>query len=255
MENTHGSEGKNASGNGLPILGGFMLKVKQFRYGADNLGYLIYGAAGAMAVDGGAADAILSYIDQHGLSLLYVANTHGHHDHTSGNTALLTGSPARLLTGEDLQGGTIRLEGQDIRIITTPGHTKDSLCFYTGDTLIAGDTLFNGTIGNCYSGDLEGFYHSIRKLMELPEGTVVYAGHDYVRDSMAFAKHLEPGNRAVGDFLRRYDPEHVFSTLADEKKINPYLRFNEPGIITLLARLGLPRGTEWERWQSLMSIE
>ena len=145
--------------------------------------------------------------------------------------------------------------GQNIRIIPTPGHTKDSLCFYTGSALIAGDTLFNGTIGNCFSGDLEGFYHSIRKLMELPEGTVVYAGHDYVRDSMAFARRLEPGNRAIADFLKRYDPKHVFSTLADEKKINPYFRFNEPGIVTLLAKLGLPRETEWERWQSLMSIE
>jgi len=232
-----------------------MLKVKQFRYGADNLGYLIYGATGAMAVDGGAADAILSYVDQHRLSLLYVANTHNHQDHTIGNTALLTGSRARLLTGVDLQGGTIELKGQNIRIIHTPGHTKDSLCFYTGNNLIAGDTLFNGTIGNCFSGDLEGFYHSISKLMALPEETVVYAGHDYIRDSMAFAKHLEPGNRAIGDFLRRYDPKHVFSTLADERKINPYFRFNEPSIVTLLARLGLPRETEWERWQSLMSIE
>lgn len=232
-----------------------MLKVKQFRYGADNLGYLLYGATVAMAVDGGAAEAILSYVDEHRLSLLYVANTHNHQDHTCGNAALLAGSRARLLAGSDLTGGTVELKGQMIRIIPTPGHTKDSRCFYTGSALIAGDTLFNGTIGNCFSGDLEGFYRSIRKLMELPEGTEVYAGHDYVRDSMAFAEHLEPGNQAIADFLKRYDPKRVVSTLADEKKINPYFRFNEPGIVALLAKRDLPRGTEWERWQSLMSIE
>ena len=44
-----------------------MLKVKQFRYGADNLGYLVYGAESAMAVDGGAADEILAFLGEHQL--------------------------------------------------------------------------------------------------------------------------------------------------------------------------------------------
>jgi hydroxyacylglutathione hydrolase len=233
-----------------------MLKVKQFRYGADNLGYLVYGGESAMAVDGGAADAILSFLTGQDLSLLYVANTHRHADHTSGNEALLADSHARLLKSADLpESPEIELGGEEIRIIHTPGHTADSRSYYTGQALIAGDTLFNGTIGNCFSGDLEGFYRSIRKLMAFPDETIVYAGHDYVRDSMAFARRLEPGNGEIDAFLTRYDPGHVFSTLADERRINPYLRFNEPGILALLERRGLPRETEWERWRSLMSIE
>ena len=233
-----------------------MLKVKQFRYGADNLGYLVYGTESAIAIDGGAADEIAAFLAEHQLPLKYVANTHDHQDHTSGNTALLSATHARLLTGAELPDGReILLDGGRVRVIHTPGHTVDSRCFHTGRALIAGDTLFNGTIGNCFSGDLEGFYHSIRKLMELPDETVVYAGHDYVKSSLAFARRLEPENRAIGAFLRRYDPKHVFSTLAEEKKINPYLRFNEPGFIRLLAKLRLPRETEGERWQSLMSIE
>ena len=233
-----------------------MLKVKQFRYDADNLGYLVYGTESAMAVDGGAADQILAFLGEHQLSLKYVANTHNHQDHTSGNGALLAATNARLLSGADLpDGGRIALDGGMIRVIHTPGHTEDSRSFHVDKFLLGGDTLFNGTIGNCFSGDLEGFYHSIRKLMELPDGTIVYAGHDYVKASMAFSKRLEPGNRAIGAFLRSYDPKHVFSTLADERKINPYLRFNEPAMVTLLAKLRLPRETEWERWQSLMSIE
>jgi len=40
------------------LRGDFVMKVKQFRYGADNLGYLVYGAESGMAIDGGAADAI-----------------------------------------------------------------------------------------------------------------------------------------------------------------------------------------------------
>ena len=232
------------------------MKVKQFRYSTDNLGYLIYGTTGGVAVDGGAAGAILSFCAERRLSLMYVANTHDHHDHTGGNGALLKGSKARLLSGADLADGVqITLDGETIGVIHTPGHTADSRCFTAGNALLAGDTLFNGTIGNCFSGNSEGFYRSIKKLMELPGETVVYAGHDYVRDSMAFARHLEPQNRAIDDFLAHYDPSHVFSTIAEERRINPYFRFNEPGIVSLLARLGLPRETEWERWQSLMSIE
>ena len=233
-----------------------MLKVKQFRYGADNLGYVVYGAASGMAIDGGAADAILGFLAEHQLTLLYVANTHRHSDHTGGNRALLGGSRARLLAGADLSDGVrIGLDAGETLIIHTPGHTEDSLCFYTGKALIAGDTLFNGTIGNCFSGDLAGFYGSVKRLMEFPDETLVYAGHDYVRDSLAFARRLEPENRAIDAFRARYDPQHVVSTLAEEKKINPYFRFNEPGIVNLLAKRGLPRETEWERWQSLMSIE
>jgi hydroxyacylglutathione hydrolase len=233
-----------------------MLKVKQLRYGADNLGYLIYGTESGMAVDGGAVDGILAFLGEHRLTLKYIANTHDHQDHTIGNEALLAATHAHLLTGADLSDGRqIPLDGGKVRIIHTPGHTEESRSFYTGKSLLAGDTLFNGTIGNCFSGDLEGFYRSIRKLMELPDETVVYAGHDYVKASMAFAKRLEPGNRAIGAFLRRYDPRYVFSTLAEERKIDPYLRFNEPAIVNLLAKLRLPRETEWDRWQSLMSIE
>jgi hydroxyacylglutathione hydrolase len=232
-----------------------MLQLKQFRYDADNLGYLVYGERHAVAIDGGAAAAILAFLEERHLSLVSVANTHNHQDHTGGNGALLARSRARLLTNRELLQERITLEEQEIRVIQTPGHTKDSLCFFTGQALIAGDTLFNGTIGNCFSGDLAGFYRSIRELMALPDETVIYAGHDYVRDSMAFARRLEPENPAIDAFLRRYDPNHVYSTIEEERKINPYFRFNEPDILALLAKLNLPRTTEWERWQSLMSIE
>ena len=92
--------------------------------------------------------------------------------------------------------------------------------------------------------------------MTLPDKTKIYAGHDYIRDSIAFAKHLEPdNNKDIDRFWNSYEPDHVYSTLADERKINPYLRFNEEPIINLLKANNLPHDTEWERWQSLMSIE
>ena len=42
--------------------------------------------------------------------------------------------------------------------------------------------------------------------------------------------------------------------LADEKRVNPYLRFEQPSIVALLAARGLPVATERDRWRSLMSL-
>lgn len=91
--------------------------------------------------------------------------------------------------------------------------------------------------------------------MALPDNTRIFAGHDYVRDSLAFAKHLEPPNPDIDRFRQTCDPDFLYSTMAEEKKINPYLRFNEEPIIQLIQKHHLPYTTEWERWQSLMSIE
>ncbi len=233
-----------------------MLNVKQFRYGADNFAYVIYGKTQSLAVDAGAPEEIRAFLKRSNLQLAVVANTHDHFDHTSGNDRILRAEKARFLGFADLSdNGQIKIDGENIFVYRTPGHSTDSVCFHTGKFLISGDTLFNGTIGNCFTGDLKSFYLSIRRLMALPDETVVYAGHDYVGASLAFAAYLEPGNEDIGNFRKAYDPGHVFSTMADERRINPYLRFNEKTIIGVLKKRGLPAATEWERWHSLMSIE
>ena len=208
-----------------------------------------------MAVDGGADGEILSFIKSRGLNLLFVTNTHGHVDHTSGNGSLLRESNARHLRYEEIQNTEIELEGRRISVYNTPGHTSDSVCFHVDNVLITGDTLFNGTIGNCFSGDAKGFYQSIKRLMSLSESTVIYAGHDYVEEAMNFAKRLEPENEYIEIFLQKYKADYVFSRLDEELRVNPYLRFNERSIIDLLKRNGLPTKTEWQRWQSLMTID
>mgnify|MGYP002480182329 CR=1 FL=1 len=92
--------------------------------------------------------------------------------------------------------------------------------------------------------------------MNLPDETIIYAGHDYVTDSLTFARHLEPDNKDIDFFLDAYVSRSVvYSTLSEERRINPYLRFNEEAIINLLKKNNLPYASEWERWNSLMSIE
>jgi hydroxyacylglutathione hydrolase len=126
--------------------------------------------------------------------------------------------------------------------------------FAADDFLVTGDTLFNYTVGNCFSGDLKAFYHSIRLLMSYPGTTRIYAGHDYVAASLAFAQHLTPNNSAIDACWARYDKRHVVSTLNDELAVNPYLRFNDPEIISLIKAEGLSTATEYQRWEGVMSL-
>ncbi len=232
-----------------------MLTIRQFRYSSDNLAYLIHGEREAIAVDGGAVEDILSYIEAHGLELVRVANTHEHPDHTPGNHLLMqqTGAP-RLSPVDAAAEGRILLEEEAIEVIRTPGHTQDSVTFLADGRIITGDTLFNGTVGNCFSGDLGAFLASIKKLLALPESTVVYAGHDYVEYAMAFARVIEPDNPEIDRFLKARDPDHVRSTLLEEKRVNPYLRFDDPKMIRILEERGLPAATENERWESIMQL-
>ena len=231
------------------------MKVKQFRYSSDNLGYLVYGQSSAIAIDGGAVDATLDFVQVNGLRLLYVLNTHNHMDHTVGNRALLSKSNAQLLDYKTLlKNKTLSLDGEQIHIYHTPGHTLDSISFHQENILITGDTLFQGKVGRCFSGDLKAFYKSVKTIMEFPEQTIIYAGHDYVEEYMGFVRRLEPDNPYIDEFLNKYNPVHVYSSLTDEYRINPFLRFNQEPIIAILKEKGLPVDTEFERWESLMSL-
>jgi len=232
------------------------LKIKQFFYGGDNLGYLLYAGTHALAIDGGAVDEIMGFVRRNSLKLATVTNTHGHGDHTTGTRRLAEAAGAvRLDHRRFIDGHTLMVGDETVTVRLTPGHTADSVTFATDGCLITGDTLFNGTVGNCFSGDLKAFYRSILLLMGYPGTTRIYAGHDYVAASLAFARHLTPDNHAIDSYADRYDKNHVSSTLEDERAVNPYLRFNDPEIIRLLESKGLPTGTEYQRWEGIMSIE
>lgn len=232
------------------------MNLHQFFYDSDNLAYLLYHGRTAMAVDGGAVEAILAYTRNNDLTLAFVTNTHGHADHTTGTRELAAASGATFLDHHLFSDGQeIDLDGETVTVRRTPGHSTDSVIFCADGFLVTGDTLFNGTIGNCFSGDLEAFYHSIRLLMTFPPDTRIYAGHDYVMASLAFARHLTPDNPAITAYAARYDKSHVVSTLADEMAVNPYLRFNDPEMIALLKAKGLPTETEYQRWEGVMALD
>jgi len=230
--------------------------VQQFKYGIDNLGYLVYSEKSAIAIDPGAPEDMVSFAKEKNVPIDMITNTHTHDDHTRGNKALINKTQARFVDCTTLSHGQILdlNDGTGLEVMLTPGHTMDSLCFRGTGFIITGDTLFNATVGNCFSGDLYAFFNSLKLLMALPGDTLIYAGHDYVLDSVKYARIIEPGNPDLDGYASAYNPDHVVFRLSQELKVNPYLRFNTPSMIEQLTEKNLPRETEFERFSSVMDV-
>ena len=161
---------------------------EQIRTGGDrNFAYLVGDeeTKQAAVVDPSNDPAlVLERAKENGLEVKYLINTHGHYDHTDGNSHVQSKTNAELFSGTD--GETVSLGDVELKIIHTPGHTSDGVCILAsapGETskLMTGDTLFVGKVGGTgYGDDARAEYDSIhRKLMTLPDETEVWPGHDY----------------------------------------------------------------------------
>ncbi len=229
------------------------MKIKQFRYATDNLGYLVYAEGMGVAIDAGAVKETIAFAKDNHIQIKYVTNTHAHHDHTPGNKGMLKATNAAFIDCKQIRSDqTITIGGAILNILPTPGHTEDSISFVTERFMVTGDTLFNGTIGNCFSGDLYAFFNSLKRLVSFSPETKVFAGHDYVLESLKIANQIEPENKFINKAFDAYDPGHIVSTIEDELNVNPYLRFNAPEIIQKLENNNLPVQTEFDRFHSMM---
>lgn len=134
--------------------------------------------------------------------------THGHPDHADGarRFAELAGGvgvraldPALRLGAEGLAGGdVVAAAGLEIRVLATPGHTADSLCFLVDGAVLTGDTVLGrgSTVVAHPDGRLADYLDSLRRLAELPPGTTVLPGHgpelpDAAAAATAYLAHRE----------------------------------------------------------------
>jgi glyoxylase-like metal-dependent hydrolase (beta-lactamase superfamily II) len=214
------------------------------------------------------ADAILAVLDDQGLALGWVLETHAHADHLSAagylkaKTGALIGIGARIgqvqaifrprfgLVGEEhgfdrllADGERIPLGKLEIEVLDTPGHTPACVSYRLGDAVFVGDTLFMPDYGTARAdfpgGDAATLYRSIRRLLALPPETRLFMCHDYKapgRDHFAWETTVAE-QRAGNLHIRDGVDEAAYvamrqardATLATPKLLLPSLQVNIEG--------------------------
>lgn len=169
------------------------------------------GSSSCIVIDPGEeAEKIAAYIGKKGLKNEGILLTHGHFDHITGISGLLSlvggkvyayeterelmmdpRQNGSVMMGYELamepehllrDGQVLNIAGMDFKVIHTPGHTKGSCCFYSEEDkiLFSGDTIFMESVGRTDfpTGNARELMDSVRnKVLSLPPDVMIYPGH------------------------------------------------------------------------------
>ena len=158
------------------------------------------------------ADAVIDYIQTHGLTLEWLIETHVHADHLSGAPYIQGKLGGQIGIGENItmvqdtfgkvfnegtefqrdgsqfdrlftDGDTYQIGCMTVFVMHTPGHTPACMTHVVGDAAFVGDTLFMPDGGSARAdfpgGDARTLYRSIQRVLSMPEGTRLFMCHDY----------------------------------------------------------------------------
>ena len=228
------------------------LEIQQIPALRDNYVYLLRepksDAVGV--VDPSVAAPVLAALQQRGLKLSHIINTHHHPDHTGGNLELKAATNAIIvgpladkgrIPGIDVavaDGDTFKFRDEAATVYDVPGHTRGHIAYWFKDsqTLFSGDTLFLMGCGRLFEGTPQQMWNSLSKLKALPPATQVYCGHEYTQANARFALTVEPKNADLiarakrVDAMRAAGQSTVPGTMADELATNPFLRADVPDL-------------------------
>jgi glyoxylase-like metal-dependent hydrolase (beta-lactamase superfamily II) len=187
------------------------------------------------------ADRLLQHIDQNGLTLEWILDTHPHADHFSaaGYLKEVTGAPtaigARIVEVQKLwkriydlpdsfrtdgsqwdrlfaDGDRFTVGSMDVSVMLTPGHTLCSVSYVTGDAAFVHDTLFMPDSGSARAdfpgGDAQSLWRSMQRILALPEETRLFTGHDYGPGGREIMWESTVASQKAGNaHVRDYDEE------------------------------------------------
>lgn len=161
-----------------------------------------------------------------GVKLRYILDTHVHADHVTGSGALAkyTGAAIAMHTHSGVVGLNLPLnDGQElqcgsmlIRALATPGHTNSCMSYYIGNAVFTGDALLirgNGRT-DFQGGSAEALHDSImKKLFTLPDDTIVFPGHDYMGFTSSTIGIEKKYNKRITAHTSKEQFTHIMSQL------------------------------------------
>ena len=227
----------------------------------------------ALIVDPGQSDPVVDFLTRHQLTLDTVFITHHHPDHTGGVADLVkryapdqvigpANSPFKGSTNIVHPGDEVRWQNLAFDVMGVPGHTLDHIAFYSPDrvnqqgVLFCGDTLFVCGCGRLFEGNPAQMRTSLASLRALPDDTAVYCAHEYTLANLKFARSWLPDDEGLARFeaeceaRRRDNQPTVPSSIGTEKRLNPFLRWDDEALVSVAREYarnnGLPADNETE---------